>query len=123
MADSGFFYGEGWLAPVFLPGWERLCHHVLAQFLSLPGPELPTCHSFLTHIWTKTSSLGGTQRHVESKETEQLAPQKFIDAPAPQQQQLREAAEARLRHARRVRDGHRGARAGRAKGEGALDRT
>ena len=56
LANSGFSYGEGWLAPVFLLSWERLCHHVLAQFLSLPGPELPTCHSFLTHIWNKSSS-------------------------------------------------------------------
>lgn len=51
--------------------------------------------------------IGGAQRHVEPQETQQLSPQEFVDASAPQQQQLREATEAGIRHSGCVGHGHR----------------
>lgn len=88
---------------------------LLPSYRSLfPCPTLGTPESLPSLIWPAcppqaASPIGRTQHHVEPKETEQLPPEKFVDAPAPQQQQLRETAESRIGHAGCVRDSHRGA--------------
>lgn len=67
-----------------------VCHgraHSAASLFRRPAPHTPASSqpTLPRTLSPAASPIGSTQHHVEPEKTEQLPPQKFVDAAAPQQ--------------------------------------